>query len=94
MLFAVVSWSSLIVAAAITSTAVPNWFDEGDDLFRDVDESLTTLAGLGVNALVAALVGCAVISLGGLWAAGHLRRLTGRRLGAVGAEPSATGGPT
>lgn len=93
-LFAAVSWTSIVVTSSVASTTVQDWFDDGDDLFRDLDTTLTSLIGIGINALVAVLVGYAIFSVGGLWAAGHVRLLTGRRPGQPGAAEGTPEGAT
>lgn len=85
LLASVVWWQ---VAVGTTTSSFANAFSENGSRLRDADTNLTVLFGSLLAALLGVVVAVAVWNLIGLWAAAHLRRLTGRPVGARVNEPS------
>lgn len=78
LLASVVWWQ---VALGTTTSSFANAFSENSSRLRDADTNLTFLFGSLFAALLWVVVSFAVWNLTGLWAAAHLRRLTGRPVG-------------
>jgi len=87
---ALVAWSAAVtgavvyVVASLFVTAAPSAFDGNDGAILNLDTVSAALIGFGLMPVLGVLVAYAIFNLGGLWAAGHLRRVTGRTCGAPG----------